>query len=55
MRIEVRHGKNSPVMVVILEETNNYDPQKNEWTPKADEMGLVSETFDLLSKKPKSA
>ena len=51
----MRHGKKSPVMVVVFEEANNYDLQKNEWTPKADEMSLVSETFNLLSKKPKSA
>ena len=53
MRIEVRQGKNSPVMVVVFEEATNYDPKKHEWTPKADEMELVSETFSLLSKKTK--
>ena len=53
MRIEVRHGKNSPQMVVVFEEASNYDPKKHEWTPKADEMNLVSETYSLLSKKAK--
>ena len=53
IRVEVRHGKKSPVMVVVFEEATNYDLKKHEWTPKADEMDLVSETFSLLSRKEK--
>ena len=55
MRIEVREGPNSPQMVVIFEEASNFDPNGHEWIPRKDEMSLVSETFNLLSKKPKSA
>ena len=51
MRIEVRHGKNSPQMVVIFEEATNFDLKKHEWVPKTDEVSLISETFNLLAKK----
>ena len=47
MRIEVRHGTNSPRMVVILDEADNFDPNRHEWIPRTDEVSLVSETFDL--------
>jgi len=53
VRIEVRHGKRSPVMIIVFEEASNYDLKKHEWSPKVDEMDLVSETFSLLSKKEK--
>ena len=47
MRIEVRHGKSSPRMVVILDEADNFDHKNHEWIPKKDEVGLLSETFNL--------
>ena len=51
MRIEVRHGRNSPQMVVILEEASNYNLKTHEWIPKTDEVSLIAETFGLLAKK----
>ncbi|MFB0523229.1 MAG: hypothetical protein ACETV1_05665 [Candidatus Bathyarchaeia archaeon] len=50
--MEIRHGKNSLGIVFVLEKAISHDSKKHEWSPKADDMGLVSKSHSLLSKKP---
>ncbi len=38
-------------MVVIFGKASNYDPEKNRWVPKLDEVGLIYKTLKLLAKK----
>lgn len=45
--MEVRHGKNSLGIVLVLEKAINCDSKKHEWSPKADDMGLVSKSHSL--------
>lgn len=52
MRIEIKRGsRGNPIMVVIFEKTSNYDPEKHEWVPKLDEVGLIYKTLKSLAKK----
>ncbi len=38
-------------MIVVFEESSNYDPKKHEWVPKLDEVGLICKTLKGLAKK----
>jgi hypothetical protein len=55
MRIEIKTGTRdrSPLMIVTFEKASNYDPEKNEWIPKINEVALISKTLKLLTKKEK--
>jgi len=37
-------------MVVVFEKDSNYDPEKNEWVPKLEEVGLIYKTLKSLAK-----
>jgi len=51
MRIEIKRGsRGNPLMVVTFEKASNYDPEKNEWVPKLDEVGLIYKTLKSLAK-----
>ena len=51
MRIEIKRGsRGNPLMVVTFEKASNYDPDKNEWVPKLEEVGLVYKTLKSLAK-----
>ena len=52
MRIEIRRGsRGNPLMIVIFEGSSNYDPEKHEWVPKLEEVGLIYKTLKGLAKK----
>ena len=55
MRIEIKTGTRdrNPIMVVTFEKASNYNPEKNEWVPKINEVALISKTLKLLIKKEK--
>ena len=36
-------------MVVIFEKASNYDPEKHEWVPKLEEVGLIYQTLKGLA------
>ena len=51
MRIEIKRGsRGNPLMVVVFEKDSNYDPEKNEWVPKLEEVGLIYKTLKSLAK-----
>jgi len=51
MRIEIRRGsRGNALMVVIFEKASNYEPEKHEWVPKLDEVGLIYKTLKGLAK-----
>ena len=51
MHIEIKRGsRGNPLMVVTFEKASNYDPEKNEWVPKLDEVGLIYRTLKSLAK-----
>ncbi len=29
-------------MIVVFEKSSSYDPEKHEWVPKLDEVGLIN-------------
>lgn len=36
-------------MIVIFEKASNYDPEKHEWVPKLEEVGLIYQTLKGLA------
>lgn len=38
------------MMIVIFEKSSNYEPEKNEWVPKLEEVGLIYKTLKSLAK-----
>jgi hypothetical protein len=51
MEILIRRGtKGNPIMVVKFVKDSNYDPEKNEWAPRIDEVDMIRDTLNLLLK-----
>ena len=51
MKIEIKRGsRGNPLMVVTFEKASNYDPEKHEWVPKLEEVGLIYKTLKSLAK-----